>query len=36
VVKGMDVVKQFQAPNAEGQTLQPPVKIMKVTRKPAR
>jgi len=34
VVKGMDVVKKIQAANADGQTLKPPVKILKVTRKP--
>src|SRR3989440_8804620 len=34
VVKGMDVVKEIQAAPAEGQTLKPPVKILKVTRKP--
>jgi len=34
VVKGMDVVKKFQAAPAEGQTLAPPVKIIKVVRKP--
>ena len=34
VVKGMDVVKKIQAAPAEGQTLTPPVKILKVTRKP--
>lgn len=34
VVKGMDVVKKIQAAPAEGQTLKPPVKILKVVRKP--
>jgi len=34
VVKGMDVVKKIQASKADGQTLTPPVKIIKVTRKP--
>ncbi|HJZ53855.1 MAG TPA: peptidylprolyl isomerase [Gemmataceae bacterium] len=34
VVKGMDVVKKTQAAPADGQTLKPPVKILKVTRKP--
>lgn len=34
VVKGMDVVKKIQAAPAEGQTLTPPVKILKVTRRP--
>jgi peptidyl-prolyl cis-trans isomerase A (cyclophilin A) len=34
VVKGMDVVKKIQAAKADGQTLTPPVKIVKVTRKP--
>ncbi len=34
VVKGMDVVKKIQAAKAEGQTLAPPIKIVKVTRKP--
>ena len=34
VVKGMDVVKKIQAAPAEGQTLAPPVKIIKVVRKP--
>jgi peptidyl-prolyl cis-trans isomerase A (cyclophilin A) len=33
VVKGMDVVKKIQAAPADGQTLTPPVKILKVTRK---
>jgi peptidyl-prolyl cis-trans isomerase A (cyclophilin A) len=33
VVKGMDVVKKIQAAKAEGQTLNPPVKIVKVVRK---
>jgi len=32
VVKGMDVVKKIQAAPAEGQTLTPPVKILKVRR----
>jgi peptidyl-prolyl cis-trans isomerase A (cyclophilin A) len=35
VVKGMDVVKKIQAAKADGQTLTPPVKIVKVTRKAA-
>jgi peptidyl-prolyl cis-trans isomerase A (cyclophilin A) len=34
VVKGMDVVKKIQAGPADGQTLTPPVKIVRVTRKP--
>jgi CubicO group peptidase (beta-lactamase class C family) len=34
VVKGMDVVGKIQASPADGQTLAPPVKIRKVTRKP--
>jgi peptidyl-prolyl cis-trans isomerase A (cyclophilin A) len=34
VVKGLDVVKKIQASPAEGQTLTPPVKIVKVTRQP--
>ncbi len=34
VVKGMDVVKKIQASAADGQTLSPPVKIVKVSRKP--
>jgi peptidyl-prolyl cis-trans isomerase A (cyclophilin A) len=34
VVKGMDVVKKMQAAPAEGQTLAPPVKIIKIVRKP--
>jgi peptidyl-prolyl cis-trans isomerase A (cyclophilin A) len=34
VVKGMDVVKKIQMAPADGQTLTPPVKIIKVTRKP--
>lgn len=33
VVKGMDVVKKIQASKAEGQTLKPAVKILKVTKK---
>ena len=32
VVKGMDVVRKIQAAPAEGQTLTPPVKILKITR----
>jgi peptidyl-prolyl cis-trans isomerase A (cyclophilin A) len=32
VVKGMDVVKKIQAAPSEGQTLTPPVKIVKVVR----
>ena len=34
VVKGMDVVKKIQAAPAQGQTLAPPVKIVKIVRKP--
>jgi peptidyl-prolyl cis-trans isomerase A (cyclophilin A) len=34
VVKGMDVVKKIQAAPADGQALTPPVKIVKVFRKP--
>ena len=34
VVKGMDVVKKIQAAKADGQTLTPPMKIVKVARKP--
>jgi peptidyl-prolyl cis-trans isomerase A (cyclophilin A) len=34
VVKGMDVVKKIQAADADGQTLKPPIKIVKVVRKP--
>jgi peptidyl-prolyl cis-trans isomerase A (cyclophilin A) len=34
VVKGMDVVKKIQAAPAEGQTLAPPVKLIKIVRKP--
>jgi peptidyl-prolyl cis-trans isomerase A (cyclophilin A) len=34
VVKGMDVVKKIQAAKADGQTLAPPVTIIKVRRKP--
>ena len=33
VVKGMDVVKKIQKSPADGQTLKPPVKITKITRK---
>jgi peptidyl-prolyl cis-trans isomerase A (cyclophilin A) len=33
VVRGMDVVKKIQAAPAKGQTLTPPVKILKVRRK---
>jgi peptidyl-prolyl cis-trans isomerase A (cyclophilin A) len=33
VVKGMDVVKKIQAGAADGQTMKPPVKILKATRK---
>jgi cyclophilin family peptidyl-prolyl cis-trans isomerase len=36
VVKGMDVMKKIQASKAEGQTLKPPVRIVKVTRKASR
>ena len=32
VVKGMDVVRKIQKSPAEGQTLNPPVKIVKVSR----
>src|SRR4051812_34938334 len=34
VVKGTDVVKKIQAATAEGQTLAPPIKIVKIVRKP--
>ena len=34
VVKGMDVVKKIQAAKADGQTLKPPIKIVKIVRKP--
>jgi peptidyl-prolyl cis-trans isomerase A (cyclophilin A) len=34
VVKGMDVVRTIQAAPAEGQDLKPPIKILKVRRKP--
>jgi peptidyl-prolyl cis-trans isomerase A (cyclophilin A) len=34
VVKGMDVVRMIQAAPAEGQTLRPPVKIVKAVRLP--
>ena len=34
VVKGMDVVKKIQAEKADGQTLAPPIKIIKISRKP--
>jgi peptidyl-prolyl cis-trans isomerase A (cyclophilin A) len=34
VVKGMDVVKKIQVAPADGQTLTPAVKIVKVTRRP--
>jgi peptidyl-prolyl cis-trans isomerase A (cyclophilin A) len=34
VVKGMDVVKKIQRSPADSQTLKPPVKILKITRKP--
>jgi peptidyl-prolyl cis-trans isomerase A (cyclophilin A) len=34
VVKGMGVVKKIQAAPADGQTLQPPVKIVSIARKP--
>lgn len=33
VVKGMDVVKKIQAAPAEGQSLRPPIKILKIIRK---
>lgn len=33
VVKGMDIVKKIQAAPAEGQSLRPPIKILKVIRK---
>jgi peptidyl-prolyl cis-trans isomerase A (cyclophilin A) len=32
VVKGMDVVKKIQQAPADGQTLKPPVKIVRVSR----
>ena len=35
VVKGMDVVKKIQQAPAEGQTLKPPVKIVKIARVPS-
>ena len=34
VTKGMDVVKKIQGSEAEAQTLKPPIKIMKITRRP--
>lgn len=34
VVKGMDVVKKIQSANADLQTLKPPIKILKIDRKP--
>jgi peptidyl-prolyl cis-trans isomerase A (cyclophilin A) len=34
VVKGLDVVKKIQAAKADAQTLKPPIKIVKVVRKP--
>src|SRR6266851_5287773 len=34
VVKGMDVVKKIQTGPAQSQTLNPPIKILKVVRKP--
>jgi peptidyl-prolyl cis-trans isomerase A (cyclophilin A) len=34
VVKGMDVVKKIQAAPARGQTLTPPIKILKIRRRP--
>jgi peptidyl-prolyl cis-trans isomerase A (cyclophilin A) len=34
VVKGVDIVKKIQAAPAKGQTLDPPVKITKITRQP--
>lgn len=34
VVKGMDVVKKIQQAPAEGQSLKPPVKIVKISRQP--
>jgi peptidyl-prolyl cis-trans isomerase A (cyclophilin A) len=34
VVKGMDVVKKVQAAPAEGQQLQPPIKILRIVRQP--
>jgi peptidyl-prolyl cis-trans isomerase A (cyclophilin A) len=34
VVKGMDVVKKIQGSPADGQKLDPPVKILKITRQP--
>ena len=33
VVRGMDVVKKIQAAPAKGQTLTPPIKILKISRK---
>lgn len=33
VIRGMDVVKKIQAAKADGQTLTPPIKILKITRK---
>jgi peptidyl-prolyl cis-trans isomerase A (cyclophilin A) len=35
VVKGMDVVKKIQQAPAEGQTLKPPIKIVKIARVPS-
>jgi peptidyl-prolyl cis-trans isomerase A (cyclophilin A) len=32
VTKGMDVVKKIQAAPADGQTLSPPIKILRITR----
>ncbi|HEV2949854.1 MAG TPA: peptidylprolyl isomerase, partial [Gemmataceae bacterium] len=32
VTKGIDVVKKIQAAPADGQTLSPPVKILRITR----
>jgi peptidyl-prolyl cis-trans isomerase A (cyclophilin A) len=34
VVQGMDIVKKIQAGPADGQTLTPPVKILKILRRP--
>jgi peptidyl-prolyl cis-trans isomerase A (cyclophilin A) len=35
VLKGMEVVKKIQAAKADGQTLKPPIKILKIARKPS-
>jgi peptidyl-prolyl cis-trans isomerase A (cyclophilin A) len=34
VTKGMDIVKKIQAAPADGQTLRPPVKILRIVRQP--